>query len=31
LIDDDRAGFQLPPELLALAFRPFEVFLAEDP
>ena len=31
LIDDDPAGFQLPPELLALAFRPFEVFLAEDP
>jgi hypothetical protein len=31
LIADDPAGFRLPPEALALAFRPFELFLEEDP
>jgi len=31
MIADDPAGFRLPPELLALAFRPFELFLEEDP
>lgn len=31
LIADDPDGFRLPPEALALAFRPFEVFLEEDP
>lgn len=30
LIADDPAGFRLPPEFLALAFRPFELFLEED-
>ena len=31
LIADDPAGFRLPPEALALAFRPFELFLEGDP
>ena len=31
LIVDDPAGFRLPSEALALAFRPFELFLEEDP
>lgn len=31
LIADDPGGFRLPPEALALAFRPFELFLEEDP
>lgn len=31
LIGDDPTGFRLPPEALALAFLPFEVFLEEDP
>lgn len=30
LIADDPGGFRLPPEALALAFRPFELFLEED-
>lgn len=30
LIADDPSGFRLPPELLALAFRPFEVFFEES-
>ncbi len=29
LIQDDAGGFRLPPEALALALRPFELFLAE--
>jgi len=31
LIADDPAGFRLPAEALALAFRPFELFLEENP
>jgi LmbE family N-acetylglucosaminyl deacetylase len=31
LIADDPEGFRLPPEALALALRPFEVFLEETP
>jgi LmbE family N-acetylglucosaminyl deacetylase len=31
LIDDDPGGFRLPPEALALAFRPVEWFLAATP
>ncbi|WP_343897882.1 PIG-L deacetylase family protein [Craurococcus roseus] len=31
LIADDPGGFRLPPEALALAFRPFELFLEENP
>jgi LmbE family N-acetylglucosaminyl deacetylase len=31
LIADDPGGFRLTPESLALAFRPFELFLEEDP
>lgn len=31
LIADDPGGFRLPPEALALFFRPFELFLEEDP
>lgn len=31
MIADDPGGFRLPPEALALAFRPFELFLEEDP
>lgn len=31
LIADDPGGFRLSPESLALAFRPFELFLEEDP
>lgn len=31
LIADDPSGFRLPPEALALAFRPFELFLEENP
>ena len=31
LIEDDPSGFRLPAEALALAFRPFELFLEEGP
>lgn len=31
MIADDPSGFRLPPEALALAFRPFEAFIEEDP
>lgn len=31
MIADDPGGFRLPPEALALAFRPFELFVEEDP
>ncbi len=30
LVADDPEGFRLPPEALALAFRPYELFLEED-